>query len=132
MKVGTMDEKEAETYVCNRLNEVKEILDDIARKTGIVFVCFGEEFATVFGSLGMDLITGLNNIMKVVPDRLELANKAKDAAFTANLEAKGLQERRKEMRSILDALIARSEGDLKTELECLIDKYGAFDVKEKK
>lgn len=132
MKSGRMEAKEAEAYAFKRLEEVKEILDDIADKTGVVFVCFGEEFAELFGKVGMDLVSTINNILKVIPDRLELANRAKQAAFEENFGEMERRKKRQEMRGLLDALIARSGDSLRADLEALKDKYSNFDVEEKK
>lgn len=127
-----MEEKEAELYICKRLNEVKEILDDIAEKTGLTYIVLDDRFVEMFGTVGSNLIFGLQEIMKVVPDRMDLANQAKQSAFVANFEEREKVEQRKEMRSILEELIIRSKDGLKADLLELKEKYSNFDAEEKK
>lgn len=132
MKVGRMEAKEAEVYICNRLGEVREILDDIAEKTGLTYIVLDDRFVEMFGTVGSNLIFGLQEIMKVVPGRMDLANRAKQSAFVANFEERENVEQRKEMRSILEELIIRSKGGLKADLLELKEKYSNFDAEEKK
>ena len=127
-----MEEKEAELYICKRLNEVKDILDDIAEKTGLTYIVLGDGFVEMFGKVGSKLIFGLQEIMKVVPDRMDLANQANQSAFVANFEEREKVEQHKEMRSILEELIIRSKDGLKADLLELKEKYSNFDVEEKK
>ena len=123
-----MEEKEAEVYICKRLDEVKEILDDIAEKTGLTYIVLDDRFVEMFGTVGSNLIFGLQEIMKVVPDRIDLANQAKQSAFVANFEERDKVEQRKEMRSILEELIIRSKDGLKADLLELKEKYSNFDI----
>lgn len=98
MQVGRMEEDAAQEFVTMKLDEVKQILDDIAYETGLVYVCFGQDVAEMFGRVGISMMTSINEIMKVVPDRLEKANRAKMAAYRANekeLEEKKKQEEQK-------------------------------------
>ena len=132
MKVGRMEAKEAEVYICKRLDEVKEILDDIAYKTGLTYIVLDDRFVEMFGKVGNNLIFGLQEIMKVVPDRMDLANRAKQSEFVANFDEKVEIEQRKEMSSILEELIVRSKDSLKADLLELKEKYSNFDVEEKK
>jgi len=132
MKVGRMNDSEVEEFVARRLERVKGILDEIAEKTGITYLVMSEQFAEMFGKVGLNLISGIQEVMKIVPDRLDLANKANQAAFEANFEERERSEKRREMRGLLDALIARSKDDLRADLEELKEKYGAFDVEGKK
>ena len=127
-----MEAKEAEVYICKRLDEVKEILDEIAEKTGLTYIVLDDRFVEMFGKVGSNLIFGLREIMKVVPDRMDLANQAKQSAFVANFEEREKVEQRKEMRSILDELIIRSKDGLKADLLELKEKYSNFDAEEKK
>lgn len=132
MKVGRMEAKEAEVYIRKRLDEVKEILDDIAEKTGLTYIVLDDRFVEMFGTVGSNLIFGLQEIMKVVPDRMDLANQAKQSAFVANFEEREKVEQRKEMSSILEELIIRSKDGLKADLLELKEKYSNFDAEEKK
>lgn len=132
MKVGRMEAKEAEVYTCKRLDEVKAILDDIAYKTGLTYIVLDDRFVEMFGKVGSNLIFGLQEIMKVVLDRIDLANQAKQSEFVANFDEKVEIEQRREMRSILEELIIRSKDSLKADLLELKEKYPNFDVEEKK
>jgi hypothetical protein len=88
MQIGRMkNEKDAEEYIKERLLEVKEILDDIANQTGIVYLCISGNAAEVFGRVGNVMNEMLISIMKVIPDRVEMANRAMDIAYKANEEA---------------------------------------------
>lgn len=88
MHVGRMkSEKDAMEYIQDRLLEVKEILDDIADKTGIVYLCISGRSAELFGAFGNALSESLIGIMQIIPDRIEMANNAKDIAYKANEEA---------------------------------------------
>ena len=88
MQIGRMkNEKDAEEYIEERLLEVKEILDDIADQTGIVYLCISGNTAEMFGRFGNVLNEMLISIMKVIPDRIEMANRAMDIAYKANKEA---------------------------------------------
>lgn len=127
-----MEEKDAEGYIRKRLDEVKAILDDIAEKTGFTYLVLDERFVEMFGKVGVNLILGLQEIMKVVPDRMDLANLAKQSAFVENFEEREKAEQSKEMRSILEELIIRSKDSLKADLLELKEKYSIFDVEEKK
>jgi len=88
MQIGRMkNEKDAEEYLNKRLLEVKEILDDIADQTGIVYLCLSGDVAEVFGRAGNVMNDALINIMKIIPYRIEMANTAMDIAYKANKEA---------------------------------------------
>lgn len=88
MQIGRMkNEKDAEEYIKERLLEVKEILDDIADQTGIVYLCTSGCAAEMFGKVGNVMNDVLISIMKVIPDRIEMANRARDIACKANAEA---------------------------------------------
>lgn len=97
MQIGRMkNEKDAEEYIKERLLEVKEILDDIADQTGIVYLCISGRSAEMFGKVGNVMNDVLISIMKVIPDRIEMANKAMDIAYKANKEAEKEAERAKD------------------------------------
>lgn len=88
MQIGRMkNEKDAEEYIKERLLEVKEILDDIADQTGIVYLCISGNAAEMFGRFGNVLNDMLISIMKIIPDRVEMANRAMEIAYKANEEA---------------------------------------------
>jgi hypothetical protein len=88
MQIGRMkNEKDAEEYIKERMLEVKEILDDIANQTGIVYLCISGNAAEMFGRFGNVLNEMLINIMKIIPDRVEMANRAMEIAYKANEEA---------------------------------------------
>jgi hypothetical protein len=88
MQIGRINnEKEAEDYVHRRLLEVKEILDDIADQTGVVYVCLSGDIIRMFGRLGNVMNDALIDIMRIIPDRIEMANTAMDIAYKANEEA---------------------------------------------
>lgn len=85
MQIGRIkDEKEATKFVNSKLNKVKSILDDIADKTGLVFVCIDERWASMFNDVAYSLKHGVENLLQVVPDRLLLANEARKCAYEAN------------------------------------------------
>lgn len=88
MQIGRMkNDKDAEEYIKERLLEVKEILDDIADQTGIVYLCVSGCAAEMFGKVGTMMNDVLISIMKVIPDRIEMANMAREIAYKANEEA---------------------------------------------
>ncbi len=96
MQIGRMkNEKDAEEYIKDRLLEVKEILDDIADQTGIVYLCISGCSAEMFGKVGNVMNDVLISIMKVIPDRIEMANRARDIAYEANMEAEKEAEKAK-------------------------------------
>ena len=96
MQIGRMkNDKDAEEYIKERLLEVKEILDDIADQTGIVYLCISGCAAEMFGKVGTVMNDVLISIMKVIPDRIEMANRARDIAYKANKEAEKEAERAK-------------------------------------
>lgn len=102
MQIGRMkNEKDAEEYIKERLLEVKEILDDIANQTGIVYMCISGNAAEVFGRVGNVMNETLISIMKVIPDRVEMANRAMDIAYKANEEAEKEAEKAKAVQGDL-------------------------------
>jgi len=97
MQIGRMkNEKDAEEYIKERLLEVKEILDDIADQTGIVYLCISGNAAEMFGRVGSVMNDVLISIMKVIPDRVEMANRAMEIAYKANEEAREEAEKEAE------------------------------------
>ena len=85
MHYGRMkSRKEAEEYIKGNLLKVKEILDDIADQTGIVFLCISGGAAEMFGRVGNAMSESLIEIMKIIPDRMDLADKAMEAAYKAD------------------------------------------------
>lgn len=81
MRIGRMkNEDEASDYILERLKEVKEILDDIADQTGVVFICFQSDIAEMFHRCGEKMIGSLQAIMKIIPDRYDTANQAMEYA----------------------------------------------------
>jgi hypothetical protein len=88
MQIGRMkNEKEAQDYIQGRLLEVKEILDDIADQTGVVYMCLSGNIIRMFGQLGNVMNDALIDIMRIIPERIEMANTAMDIACKANEEA---------------------------------------------
>lgn len=88
MQIGRIkNEEEARDYIHRRLLEVKEILDDIADRTGIVYMCLSGDVIRMFGRFGNFMNDALIDIMKIIPDRIEMANAAMDVAYKANEEA---------------------------------------------
>ena len=88
MQIGRMkNEKEAHDYVQIRLLEVKEILDDIADQTGVIYMCLSGDIIRLFGRLGNVMNDALIDIMRIIPDRIEMANTAIDIAYKANEKA---------------------------------------------
>jgi len=97
MQIGRMkNEKDAEEYIKERILEVKEILDDIADQTGIVYLCISGNAAEMFVRCGNVLNEMLISIMKIIPDRVEMANRAMEIAYKANKEAKEEAEKESE------------------------------------
>ena len=97
MQIGRMkNDKDAEEYIKERLLEVKEILDDIADQTGIVYLCISGNAAEMFGKVGTVMNDVLISIMKVIPDRIEMANRAMEIAYKANEEAREEAEKEAE------------------------------------
>lgn len=97
MQIGRMkNEQQAEEYIKDRLLEVKEILDDIADQTGIVYLCISGNAAEMFGRFGNVLNDMLISIMKIIPDRVEMANRAMEIAYKANEEAREESEKEAE------------------------------------
>ena len=97
MQIGRMkNDKDAEEYINERLLEVKEILDDIADQTGIVYLCVSSCAAEMFGKVGNVMNDVLISIMKVIPDRIEMANMAREIAYKANEEAREEAEKEAE------------------------------------
>ena len=98
MQVGRMEEDAAREFVMMKLDEVRQLLDDIAYETGLVYVCFSQDVAEMFGRVGTAMMTSINEIMKIVPGRIQKANDAKMVAYAANkkeLEEKKKQEEQK-------------------------------------
>lgn len=99
MQVGRMEEHAARKFVMIKLDEVKQILDEIAYETGLVYVCLSQDFADMLlGHVGTAMMTSINEIMNVVPGRLKKATEAKMSAYSANkkeLEEKKKQEEQK-------------------------------------
>ena len=112
MQIGRMkNEKDAEEYIKERLLEVKEILDDIANQTGIVYMCISGNAAEVFGRVGNVMNEMLISIMKVIPDRVEMANRAMDIAYKANEEAREEAEKEAEKaKAVQGDLFSGKEG----------------------
>lgn len=114
MQIGRMkNENDAEEYIKERLLEVKEILDDIADQTGIVYLCISGNAAEMFGKVGIMMNDVLISIMKVIPDRIEMANRARDIAYKANEEVR--EEAREEVREEAEKEAERAkaeQGDL--------------------
>lgn len=97
MRIGRMkNEEEASDYILERLKEVKDILDDIADQTGIVYLCISGCSAEMFGKVGNVMNDVLISIMKVIPDRIEMANMAREIAYKANEEAREEAEKEAE------------------------------------
>ena len=87
MQIGRMkNEKEAQDYIQERLLEVKEILDDIAYQMGVVYMCLSGDAIRMFGRLGNVVNDTLIDIMRIIPDRIEMANTAMDIAYKTNEE----------------------------------------------
>lgn len=77
MRIGRMEsDKAAIEYVKGRLEEVKEILDDIAYNTGMVYICLNGRVVEMFANLGAVMSESLISTMKIIPDRIEMANEA--------------------------------------------------------
>ena len=96
MRVGRMkNEEEATEYILERLNEVKDILDDIADQTGVVFICFQSRAAEMFHRCGYRMIDSLQAIMKIIPDRY-------DTAIHANQYARDMEKKDEELKAEME------------------------------
>lgn len=85
MQIGRIkSEEEAEKFVGDKLLEVKEILDDIADQTGLVYLVLNSEIAEVFGVMGTRMLSAMNSVLKIIPDRIEMANRAQEIGWAAN------------------------------------------------
>ena len=135
MQIGRMkNDKDAEEYIKERLLEVKEILDDIADQTGIVYLCISGCAAEMFGKVGTVMNDVLISIMKVIPDRIEMANRARDIAYKANEEAREEAEKEAERAKAEqgDLFSNKNRKDkevcdiLKTLAEAVEDKHGVL------
>ena len=93
MQVGRLEEEAVADYVTGRLEEVKQILDDIAYETGMVYVCINADAAEMLGHVGQAMLASLTQIMKIVPGRIQKANDANMIAYAAN--KKELEEKKK-------------------------------------
>lgn len=88
MQIGRIkNEDEACKYIEGRLLEVKKILDDIADQTGVVYLCLSGDAIRMFGRLGNVMNDALIDIMRIIPHRVEMANRAMEIADKANEEA---------------------------------------------
>ena len=94
MQVGRMEEDAAREFVMMKLDEVKQLLDDIAYETGMVYVCINADAAEMFGHVGQTMLASLTQIMKIVPGRIQKANDANMVAYAAN--KKELEEKKKQ------------------------------------
>lgn len=99
MQVGRMEEDAAREFVMMKLDEVRQLLDEIAYETGLVYVCFSQDVAEMFGHVGTAMMTSINEIMKVVPGRLKKANEAKMAAYRANEKEREEKKRQEEQKA---------------------------------
>ena len=96
MRVGRMkNEEEATEYILERLNEVKDILDEIADQTGVVFICFQSRAAEMFHRCGYRMIDSLQAIMKIIPDRY-------DTAIQANQYARDMEKKDEELKAEME------------------------------
>ena len=119
MRIGRMEsEKVAVEYVKDRLKEVKEILDDIAHNTGLVYICLNGRVVEMFADLGAVMSESLISTMKIIPDRIEMANEAtevqeRDDAKDSELKGKKyyLRKRSADFTLATDKTILFSESE---------------------
>ena len=71
----------------DEMADILWVLICLANQTGIVYMCISGNAAEVFGRVGNVMNETLISIMKVIPDRVEMANRAMDIAYKANEEA---------------------------------------------
>ena len=96
MRVGRMkNEEEATEYILERLNEVKDILDDIADQTGVAIICYQSRAAEMFHRCGYRMIDSLQAIMKIIPDRY-------DTAIQANQYARDMEKKDEELKAEME------------------------------
>lgn len=68
------DPDQAIDYVQKRLCQVKEIFDDIAQETGLIYVAMPEEQVALLSRMGLQWSVWLGDAHKLIADRLQLAN----------------------------------------------------------
>ena len=66
--------KEAQEFIIDRLKDVKELLDEIAQETGVVYVAVPCQELIAFAEAGTQLSAWYASAMQVVADRQVLAN----------------------------------------------------------
>lgn len=69
-------QEEAAEYVAKELNEVKKHLDNIADETGMVFFVWSIEASRYFVKFGQIMTECMDNVLRLVPDRCDIANKS--------------------------------------------------------
>lgn len=66
--------KEAREFIVDRLKDVKELLDEIAQETGVVYVAVPCQELIAFTDVGAQLSAWYARSMQVIADRQVLAN----------------------------------------------------------
>ena len=67
-------QKEAHEYIDRRLDDVKEILDDIADKTGIIYFVLNLDTSKVIAKLGRELSQTMEQLGELRTERFAKAN----------------------------------------------------------
>lgn len=83
-----MTDDEKADYIAKRLVEVKRILDEIAEKTGYVFICADERCATIFKTFGDALTSFMLNANRIVAERFILARECEERELNNKEETK--------------------------------------------
>jgi len=78
--------KEAQEFIVDRLKDVKELLDEIAQETGIVYVAVPCQELIAFTEAGTQLSAWYARAMQVIADRQVLANDHTDFMYAAHPE----------------------------------------------
>ena len=68
-----MTDDERADYIAKRLVEVKDILDEIAERTGVVFIVFNDSVADVFARIGESFSEWMRRTRDILGHRYSLA-----------------------------------------------------------
>ena len=78
--------KEAEEFVVDRLKQVKELLNEIAEETGLMYVAVPVQEVALFGRIGSQAANWLVEAHTVIAERQVLANMHLDFMFKKHPE----------------------------------------------
>lgn len=92
-KVLITDPEERQKYVCENMEKVQSILNDVAERTGVPYLVLSDFACDVFANFGRVFLRSAESCANVYPERFALCREYYNAVGITDIDARHLTRR---------------------------------------